>query len=98
MTEKTQYEKVLIAGGFTEYHKEILQTYYDDAIAFLVDAGVPEDIARSDLANGCITRYILDTYSMNSNEVKLSPFFFQRLKQLQRKCLEVASDEKVTES
>ena len=93
---KTQFDRVLDAAGFTEYHRDKLQTYYNDALEYIKNAGVPESVATSEKADGCIVRYVLDTYNLNSNNVTLSDFFFMRLKQLQT--LEVYPNEEDTES
>lgn len=89
-----QFEEVLKAAGFTEYHADSVRPYYNDGLEYIKDAGVPEAVATSDKAVGCLARYVLDTYNLNSNNVTLSPFFFQRLKQLQMKG--VGSDEEVS--
>ena len=87
-----QIDEVIKACGYTEYHKEIIQPYYEDALDYIRDAGVPEAIVTSSKAVGCIARYVLDTMNLNGNAVDLSPFFFRRFKQLQMK--EVSADEK----
>lgn len=81
----SHFEKVLEAAGFTEYHKQSVQPYYEDGKDFLLDAGVPKEVVESDKSIGCLARYILDTYNLNGAAVDLSPFFFRRLKQLQLK-------------
>ena len=78
-----QFEDVLKAAGFTDYHADSVRPYYNDGLAFILDAGVPESIATSDKAIGCLARYVLDTFNLNGNSVDLSPIFFRRLKQLQ---------------
>ena len=77
-----QLDEVVKACGYTEYHTEQIRPYYNDALYYLMDAGVPEEVAKSDKAIGCIARYVMDTFVLNCTAVNLSPFFFQRLKQL----------------
>lgn len=91
-----QFDEVLKAAGFTEYHADIVRPYYNDGLEFIKDAGVPKAVAESDKAIGCLARYVLDTYNLNSNAVDLSPAFFRRLKQLQMR--EVCPDEEEPES
>ena len=92
----SQFDEVLKAAGFSEYHADSVRPYYEDGLEYIKDAGVPEKIATSKKANGCLVRYILDNYNLNSNVVDLSPAFFRRLKQLQIR--EVLPDEEDTES
>lgn len=80
-----QFDEVLKAAGFTEYHAETVRPYYNDGLDYIIDAGVPEEVAKSDKAIGCLARYVLDTYNLNGTAVDLSPFFFRRLKQLMMK-------------
>ena len=94
----THYEKTLQAAGFTEFHKEVLQSYYEDGKDYLLDAGVPKENVESDKSIGCLARYILDTYNLNGNAVDLSPFFFRRLKQLQMKGVGADEEEPASES
>ena len=93
-----QIDDVISACGYTEYHKSQIQPYYNDALNFLRDAGVPESVVVSSKATGCIARYVQDTFNLNSNAVNLSPFFYQRLKQLMLADEEVTGDEKDAES
>lgn len=79
----THFDVVLLAAGFTEYHAEAVRPFYDEGLEYIIDAGVPREIAQSDKTIGCLARYILDTFNRNSNNVDLSPVFFRRLKQLQ---------------
>ena len=90
-----QFDEVLKAAGFTEYHADIIRPYYNDGLEYIKDAGVPAEVAESEKAVGCLARYVLDTYNLNGNAVTLSPFFFQRLKQLQIR--EVTGDKEVSE-
>ena len=80
------FASVLQAAGFGEYQKTIAEPHYNDAIEFMIDAGVTKEVALSPKSVGCASRYILDVYNCGGSDVKLSTFFFQRLSQLQSKC------------
>lgn len=83
---KDHFAKVLKTCGMGEFQKDIVDGHYNDAIEFLIDSGVDAATAVSEKSVGCVARYILDTYSYQGSDVKLSTFFFQRLGQLQAKC------------
>lgn len=70
------------ALGITgEYQDNTLQQYFDEVIAFLVDAGV----AQSNITSGIVARGVSDLWNYGSADGKLSPYFMQRASQLSYK-------------
>lgn len=75
-------EKVKNALGITgDYLDDTLQEYYDEVIAYLVDAGV----AQSNITSGIVARGVSDLWNYGSGGGKLSPYFYQRATQLSYK-------------
>ena len=64
------------------YHDATIRAYADDVVAFLVAAGVPDDVAASEDAVGCIARGVADLWNYGGGEAKFSPAFVQRAIQL----------------
>ena len=76
-------EKVKIGLGITgTYQDDLLQIYIDEVIAYLKDAGVPDDVINSDAATGIILRGVADLWNYGSGGTQLSPYFMQRATQL----------------
>ena len=69
-------------GVTGSYHDATIRAYADDVTAFLVAAGVPEDVAASEDAVGCIARGVADLWQYGSGEAKFSQAFVQRAIQL----------------
>lgn len=61
-----------------DYQDDALQIYMDEAVAFLVDAGVPE----SRMTAGIIARGVSDLWNYGAGEGKLSQYFMMRASQL----------------
>ena len=69
-------------GVTGSYHDATIRAYADDVTAFLVAAGVPEAVAASEDAVGCIARGVADLWNYGSGEAKFSQAFVQRAIQL----------------
>ena len=70
------------ALGITgDYQDATLQVYFDEVVAFLVDAGV----AKTHITSGIVARGVSDLWNYGSAEGKLSPYFIQRASQLSLK-------------
>ena len=69
-------------GVTGSYHDATIRAYADDVVAFLVAAGVPEDVAASEDAVGCIARGVADLWNYGGGEAKFSQAFVQRAIQL----------------
>ena len=82
--------KVKSALGITgNYQDETLKIYIDEVIAYMVDAGVPESVAKSEVSAGVVARGVTDLWNYNSGAGKLSDYFYQRVTQLCYKSEEV---------
>lgn len=67
------------ALGITgDYQDDTLQVYFDEVVAFLVDAGV----AETNITSGIVARGVSDLWNYGSADGKLSPYFIQRASQL----------------
>lgn len=70
------------ALGITgDYQDATLQVYFDEVVAFLVDAGVSE----SNISSGIVARGVADLWNYGSAGGKLSQYFLQRASQLSLK-------------
>ena len=75
--------KVKSALGITgEYQDATLQVYIDEVIAYMVSAGVPDEVINSSLSAGVIARGVTDLWNYNGGAGKLSDYFYQRVSQL----------------
>lgn len=61
-----------------DYQDNTLKVYFDEVVAFLVDAGV----AESNITSGIVARGIADLWNYGGAEGKLSQYFCQRAAQL----------------
>lgn len=69
---------VLQALGLGTYQQTTIQVYYDEVVAFLVDAGVPAGAITS----GLVARGVVDLWNYGSGEGTLSEYFKMRAAQL----------------
>ena len=73
---------VKAALGITDdYQNDTLQVYFDEVVAFLVDAGV----AESHITAGLVARGVSDLWSYGSGTGRLSQYFMRRASQLSYK-------------
>jgi hypothetical protein len=63
------------------YQDTTLQGYFDEVIAFLNDAGVP----NAKITAGIVARGVSDLWNYGESGGKLSDYFFQRATQLSYK-------------
>ena len=90
----TLLNKVKNALGVTgDYQDETLKIYVDEVIEYMIDAGVPESVAKSEVSAGVVARGVTDLWNYNSGAGKLSDYFYQRVTQLCYKSTE--SDKEV---
>lgn len=79
----TLLDKVKSALGITgQYQDATLNVYIDEVKAYMLDAGVPEDIVNADSSAGVIARGVTDLWNYNGGAGKLSEYFYQRVGQL----------------
>ena len=64
------------------YQDDILGGYAEEAIAYMVDAGIDEDTARGEKAVGVVARGVSDLWNYGSGETHLSDYFRERVVQL----------------
>lgn len=75
-------EQVKAALGIVgDYQDATLQIYFDEAVAFLKDAGVSE----ANITAGVVARGVSDLWNYGAGDGKLSPYFIQRAAQLSYK-------------
>lgn len=75
-------EDIKNALGITgDYQDATLQIYMDEAVAFLVDAGVKE----SNITKGILARGVADLWNYGAGNGKLSQYFMRRASQLSYK-------------
>ena len=75
-------EQVKAALGIVgDYQDATLQVYFDEAVAFLTDAGVSE----ANITAGVVARGVSDLWNYGAGDGKLSPYFMQRAAQLSYK-------------
>lgn len=75
--------KVKSALGITgEYQDETLTVYIDEVKAYMMSAGVPEEVINSNESAGVIARGVTDLWNYNGGAGKLSDYFYQRVSQL----------------
>lgn len=65
-------------GIVGSYQDDTLQVYFDEAVAFLIDAGVPE----AKITAGVVARGVSDLWNYGVGDGRLSPYFMQRAAQL----------------
>jgi hypothetical protein len=72
-------EQVKAALGIVgDYQNDTLQVYFDEAVAFLKDAGVSE----ANITAGVVARGVSDLWNYGVGDGRLSPYFMQRAAQL----------------
>lgn len=70
------------ALGITgNYQDATLQIYFDETVAFLIDAGVKQ----SNITKGVLARGVADLWNYGSGDGKFSTYFMQRATQLSYK-------------
>lgn len=75
--------KVKSALGITgEYQDETLTVYIDEVKAYMMSAGVSEEVINSGASVGVIARGVTDLWNYNGGGGKLSDYFYQRVSQL----------------
>lgn len=76
MVTLTEVKNALGITG--DYQNATLEVYFDEVIAFLIDAGV----AEKHITSGIVARGIADLWNYGGAEGKFSPYFIQRATQL----------------
>lgn len=64
------------------YQDDTLTIYIEDVKAFMISAGVPQEVADSSASVGCILRGVADLWNYGSGSVGFSEYFKMRVTQL----------------
>lgn len=65
-----------------DYQKDTIQFYIDDVNAYLIDAGVPENMINTKPTAGVVARGVADLWNYGAGDGRLSNYFYQRAIQL----------------
>lgn len=85
MTQFNLLEKIKKGKNITgTYQDDTLQVHIDEVKAFMLSAGVPQEVVDSEKAVGCIMRGVSDLWEGDS----LSSYFKMRVQQLKREKVE----------
>lgn len=90
MTESRRNEllrlvKIALFGSDSDaYPSDTLLVYIDEAVDWMLSAGVPEAVIETDKINGCVVRGVSDLWNYGQGNAELSPYFHQRVIQLCR--------------
>jgi hypothetical protein len=68
--------------GGSQYHFEALTPHYKATFAFLLNAGIPEDVIRSAQSIGVLTKGVTDQYYLTAGGAKWSEIFLTMAVQL----------------
>lgn len=65
-------------GVTGDYQDATLQVYFNEVVAFLTDAGIPEQ----SISSGLVARGVSDLWNYGGEAGRLSSYFYQRAAQL----------------
>ena len=83
MADTKVLAKVKNALGITgTYQDNTLDGYIEEVIGYMVEAGVPEPLANSEVSAGVISRGVADLWNYGNGTSRLSEYFYQRVTQL----------------
>ena len=82
MTINDLTNKVILVLGLTEYHKDLVQNYIQDAIDYMRSSGVSDSIIYSQRSVGPLVMYVNDIWNYTQGQTKISKLFEQRVIQL----------------
>lgn len=88
MTDAEMLERVKIGlFGASEgtWRDDMLTVYINEVKAFMLDAGVPEEVAMNEASVGCYLMGVNDLWNYQPGGTKLSKYFEQRVIQLAAK-------------
>lgn len=81
--EYAHLQKIKDMLGITgSYQDAALNGYIDEVIAYMVGAGVGQDVAAGEEAAGVVARGVADLWNYGSGGTKLSAYFKERVVQL----------------
>ena len=92
MTNEEILKEVKTRLGITgDYQNEVISSHIEDVTAFMIDAGVSEDVVTSRSALGAISRGVADLWNYGAGDAEFSRVFYQRVTQLAYKGAEVGA-------
>lgn len=65
-----------------EYHDPLIKGFIEDVIAYMSDAGVPDEVFTDSASIGCIARGVADLWNYGSGDGEFSKVFKERTIQL----------------
>ena len=81
--EYAHLEEIKTMIGVTgNYQDKTISGYAEEVVAYMVDAGLEENIAGGSGAVGVVARGVYDLWNYGGGEGKLSPYFKERVIQL----------------
>lgn len=93
MTDGELLAQVKNGLGITgDFQDGTLTVYIEEVKAFMLSAGVPENVVNNSVSVGCIMRGVSDLWNYGSGETKLSTYFRMRLLQLKNMKIEEEHD------
>lgn len=93
MTDAETLEKVKSGLGIVgDYQDATLSVYIADVKAFMISAGVPQEVADGPASVGCILRGVADLWNYGSGSVGFSEYFKMRVTQLAMRKVEADAD------
>lgn len=75
-------EQILKMIGASSYQFATIESYIEEVIDYMVDAGVSREIANSRKCIGTVTRGVMDLWNYGSGDVSFSQYFKERVTQL----------------
>lgn len=83
MTDAELLKKIKDGLGIVgDYQDATLSIYVEDVKAFMISAGVSQEVADSSASVGCILRGVADLWNYGSGSVGFSEYFKMRVTQL----------------
>jgi len=83
MTGAEMLEKIKSGLGIVgNYQDDTLSVYIEEVKAFMISAGVSQEVADSSASVGCILRGVADLWNYGSGSVGFSEYFKMRVVQL----------------
>ena len=64
------------------YQDTALQAYIEEVNQYMIAAGVPSSLINVAASAGTVARGVADLWNYGAGEVKLSPYFYERVIQL----------------
>lgn len=94
MTDTEMLTKIKNGLGITgDFQNNTLQVYIDEVKAFMLSAGVSQNVIDSEVSVGCIMRGVADLWNYGNGNTALSEYFKMRVLQLKAVTIDEESEE-----